>query len=183
MRIISGTLKGKKLHGWSKHIPLLRPMMDRVKESVFNILTPYLTKQSLFLDLFSGTGSLALEALSRGARLAHVVENNPACLQIIKKNTQILTNSKALVLHAKDVFYFIKQYKKAFNIIVADPPFALKAGHKIMLALQHSSLIQKETIICIEIGQHEELKTDYASLCLLSQKTFRDKKIYFYICK
>ncbi|MDE0092796.1 MAG: RsmD family RNA methyltransferase, partial [Oligoflexia bacterium] len=64
MRIIAGEWKGRKLKSWTNQLPV-RPMTDRVKETVFNVLNPYLFEGCKVLDLFSGTGSLALEALSR----------------------------------------------------------------------------------------------------------------------
>lgn len=193
MRIISGTLKGRKLKSWKAEIPL-RPMTDRIKETLFNVLSPYFFENCLFLDLFSGTGNLALEALSRGAGQAHAVEQHPLCLKIIKQNSKILTDSKKLILHKKDVFSFLKQAKKqssnlhlkgkplqkAFDIITADPPFDLKVGKKIMENLQNSPLIAKGTVLVIETSRKEELKNSDQDFYLFSQKIFNDKKVWFY---
>ena len=187
MRIISGTLKGRKLSSWQKTLPL-RPMTDRAKETVFNVLAPYFFEGCFFLDLFSGTGSLALEALSRGARQAHAVEKHPSCLKLIKKNSQILPEMNKLILHKQNVFSFLKQAEnraegqktKAFDIIVADPPFAIQAGEKIMKSLQNSLLAKKGTVTAIETGQREDLKTNYSDFYLFSKKAFSDKRIWFY---
>ena len=193
MRIISGTLKGRKLKPWKAEIPV-RPMTDRIKETIFNVLAPYFSENCLFLDLFSGTGNLALEALSRGAGQAHAVEKHPLCLKIIKQNSKILTDSTKLILHKTDVFSFLKQaekqssnlalkgkpIQKAFDIITADPPFNLKAGKKIMENLQNSPLTAKGTIIVIETSWKEELKNTYQDFYLFSQKIFNDKKVWFY---
>ena len=179
MRIISGQLKGRKLAPWSQKLPL-RPMTDRVKETLFNVLQPYFFENCLFLDLFSGTGNLALEALSRGAKSAHAVEKHPCCIELIKKNSQILPQPQKLVLHKKNVFSFIKQSKIRFDIITADPPFPLKYGEKIMESLQKSLLTTKGTVIAIETGKKENLKNLYKSFYLFSKKTFNDKKIWFY---
>ena len=188
MRIISGTLKGRRLNSW-KNIPELRPMTDRIKESVFNTLKPYLFEGSLFLDLFSGTGSLALEALSRGAKEAHIVEKNPLCLNLIKKNSQILSHKNKLVLHKSNVFSFLSRFKKtknqqppvkAFDIIIADPPFKAFAGEKTLKGLQNSFLTKANSRIVIETGQKEELKSKYPPFYLFSKKVFNDKKVWFY---
>lgn len=190
MRIISGTLKGRKLCSWKKGIPL-RPMTDRVKESVFNVLSPYFFEGCLFLDLFSGTGNLALEALSRGAESAHAVEKNPLCIKLIKKNAQMLKDPKKLIVHKKDVFSFLKQtgdksqWKrnqkiKPFDIITADPPFAIQGGENIMLALKNSCFSAKGTVVLIETGQNENLRNKYSDFYLFSKKTFNDKKVWFY---
>ena len=189
MRIISGKFKGKKLNSWKGKLPL-RPMTDQVKETVFNVLAPYFFENCLFLDLFSGTGNLALEALSRGARQAHAVENHPSCLKIIKKNSQILDQSRQLVLHKKNVFSFLNPAEKLerekqprpgpFDIIAADPPFAIQAGHRILERLQNSFLTAKGSVIVIETGKKEDLKNKYSECYLFAKKTFGDKKVWFY---
>lgn len=185
MRIISGTLKGRRLNPWQKKLPL-RPMTDQVKETVFNVLSPYFFEGCLFLDLFSGTGNLALEALSRGADKAFAVEKNSSCIDLIKKNSQILPDSKKLIIYKKNVFSFLKQGEKklwgkpAFDIIIADPPFAILAGEKIMKSLQNSSLSKKGTVVAMETSSKESLKNNYSDFYLFSKKVFSDKKVWFY---
>ena len=192
MRIIAGKWKGRKLQSWTEKLPV-RPMTDQVKETVFNVLSPYLFEDCQVLDLFSGTGSLALEALSRGATLAHVVENHSACIKLIQKNREFLPKDKKLWIHKKNVFSFLKQNQKnqllnkksqieipAFDIVLADPPFALKAGDSLIESLSNSSLVHKETVIVIETGAKEQLKTRYFNFYLFSKKEFNDKKIWFY---
>ena len=218
MRIIGGTLKGRKLFSWKGPLPV-RPMTDRIKETVFNVLAPYLHEGCLFLDLFSGTGSLALEALSRGAGQAHTVEKHPSCIKLIRKNAQLLPDPGKLILHRQNVFSFLNQasrpspeetenisqtvappferrsqsrppadpsskqkgYIGPFDIITADPPFALNAGPRLMEGLQNSYLTTKGTVIVIETGRRENLKDNDQNFRLLSQKLFNDKKIWFYI--
>ena len=192
MRIIAGEWKGRKLKSWTKQLPV-RPMTDRVKETVFNVLNPYLFEGCKVLDLFSGTGSLALEALSRGAGLVHVVESHSSCVKLIQKNKDFLPKNKQLWIHKKNVFSFLKKNQKtgllnkknklkisAFDIILADPPFSLKAGDTLMRALSNSFLIYEETVIAIETGAGETLKNKYFDFYLFSKKDFNDKKVWFY---
>ncbi len=191
MRIISGSLKGRKLNSWKTKLPV-RPMTDRIKEALFNVLAPCFSEDCFFLDLFSGTGNLAIEALSRGAKQSYAVEKHPLCIELIKQNSKILPNPKKLIIHKKNVFPFLKQAEKSntlnkprasqnyFDIIVADPPFSIKAGAKIMESLQNSFLTKKETIIVIETGQKENLKNNYQNFHLFSKKTFSDKQVWFY---
>ena len=108
MRIIAGRYKGRKLYSWNKKLPV-RPMTDRIKETVFNVLSPYFFESCKVLDLFSGTGSLSLEAFSRGAGEVHAVEKHPLCLQVIKKNTAFLDPAQKFVLHKKNVFSFLRR--------------------------------------------------------------------------
>ena len=180
MRIISGSLKGRRLRRFDRNLPL-RPMTDRVKESLFATLTPFFHQDLRFLDLFSGTGNLSLEALSRGAREAHAVESHPRSLEIIKKNRQILPHPETLILHKRNVFSFLRDFKGApFDIIVADPPFPLKAGHSLMEKLSKSQLCTENTHIAIETGKGETLKERYHHLNLFSKKNFGDKQVRFY---
>lgn len=189
MRIISGALKGRKFSLGKTALPA-RPMTDRVKETVFNVLAPYFFENCLFLDLFSGTGNLAFEALSRGARQAHAVEKNPLCAKIIKNNSQLLGLAGKLIIHKKNVFSFLNQASKEmsarpgeikpFDIITADPPFAIQAGDRIMESLQNSSVAAKGAVAAIETGNRENLKNAYPGCYLFSKKTFGDKKVWFY---
>ncbi|MCY4512102.1 MAG: 16S rRNA (guanine(966)-N(2))-methyltransferase RsmD [Bdellovibrionales bacterium] len=180
MRIISGSLKGRRLKGFDRNLPL-RPMTDRVKESLFAVLTPFFHKDLRFLDLFSGTGSLSMEALSRGAKEAHAVEFHPRSLEIIKRNRQILPCPENLILYKQKVFSFLNHFKGApFDIVVADPPFSLNIGHLLLEKLSGSDLCTKKTIIAIETGKRETLQEQYNHLKLFSKKTFGDKQVRFY---
>ena len=216
MRITGGSLKGRKLVSW-KGGPDLRPMTAQTREALFNALRPRFFKGCAFLDLFSGTGCLALEALSRGAGLAHAVESHPRHFELIKKNRKLLPVPQKLVLHKKNVFSFLsknagkaeaspttaqpttappttaqpgrlsKRGKAAqrnlpekFDIITADPPFALNAGMKVLESLQESSFVGPGTVLVVETGQHELLKEHWPLCHLFKKKRFNDKKIHFY---
>ena len=182
MRIISGSLKGCRIRGFHpRRHSFIRPMSDRVKESLFGILTPFLNKDTLFLDLFSGTGSLSFEALSRGVRQAHAVESHPQALHIIEKNKALLKKSEKLICHKRDVFSFLKSSREGpFHITVADPPFSLKAGEALLNSFVESHLYMKESIFAIETGPKEKLKDTYFCFQLFSMRDFCDKKIWLY---
>lgn len=279
MKILAGSLKGRKLYPRGRKIPA-RPISAKAKGVLFNVLSPYFFEGFRFLDLFAGTGSLSMEALSRGAGEAHAVENHPLCLKIIRQNASLLGQGKKLILHKRNVFSFLKQARdfearddserqhrpdltsylergtpmtrddserqdcpdsppvlksakkldplmakaqgiteqsdsqqmsrgiaekhsktfsikggaegqqfrkrvfskpiEPFDIIVADPPFALKAGDQILTELQESRLTKKGSFIFVETGAGERLKSHYCKLCLFSQKFFSDKKLWFY---
>ena len=106
MRIIAGCFKGHQLCSFSADF--IRPMTGRVKTSVFNTLHSRGRgpEGSRVLDLFSGTGSLALESLSRGAKEAYVVDKSPKAVKIIKKNSRILKIQSNIKIYKKDVFRF-----------------------------------------------------------------------------
>jgi len=110
MRVIAGEYKGRKLASWNQKLPI-RPMTDRVKETVFNVLSPYFFEHSKVLDLFSGTGSLSVEAFSRGAGEVHAVEKHSLCVQLILKNTDFIKAPKKFIIHRKNVFSLLKRHE------------------------------------------------------------------------
>ena len=185
MRIIGGSLGGLKLASWKSSEKFnIRPMTDSARETLFNVLQPYLHKDVLFLDLFSGSGSLSMEAISRGVREAHCVESHNLSIEIIKKNKQLLARPKKLIIHRKDVFHFLKDSRVGpFHIIVADPPFPLHWGEKILEAIVKSHLYIIGTIFIVETSKNEELKESYSCFYLFSKKDFSDKKMWFYEAK
>lgn len=182
MRIISGYLKGRRITGFHpRRNKSIRPMTDKVKESLFAILTPFLNRETLFLDLFAGTGSLSFEALSRGVLEAHTVETHGQALRIIQKNKDILKDPRKLICHKQDVFSFLKSSREGpFHITVADPPFSLKAGATLLEQFAKSHLYIKGSIFVMDTGPKEMLKKSYSCFQLFSVRDFRDKKIWFY---
>ena len=183
VRIISGSLRGHRLAGFGRNLPI-RPMTDRVKESVFGTLTPFFHGDVLFLDMFSGTGALSLEALSRGAKTAHAVESHPGAFKILEKNRRILPRPESLILHKQEVFSFIKTRRgEPFDIIIADPPFAMKAGNRLLEKTAKSALYRKGTVVVIETAGTETLKKQLQPFTLFSKKDFGDKQVWFYEAK
>ncbi len=125
MRIIGGTARGRSIH-WFQDARL-RPMTDRLKESIFDILGDSVAGASV-LDLFAGTGSLGLEALSRGAARCVFVDNRRRCTDTIRKNLSLLGfEDRSLVVQA-DVFRLLRRtfdpgYR--FELVFVDPPYAM----------------------------------------------------------
>ena len=153
MQIISGKYKGKKLDGYN--IKGTRPTMGRIKESLFAMLNPYLDESSC-LDLFAGSGSLGLEAISNGAKELVLVDNNPIVIKTLKHNIQ---NIKEDIIIAKDDYInYLKKCNKNFDIIFLDPPYddnliskAIELIIKNNLLKDNGLLVceyEKENIIC-----------------------------------
>ncbi|MEI6457050.1 MAG: RsmD family RNA methyltransferase [bacterium] len=124
MRIVSGKYKGRKLHPPS-NLPV-RPTTDFAKESLFNILNNLIDFESLaVLDLFSGTGSIAFEFISRGCLSVTAVDQNPRCIDFIKKaSAEIgIDNLRAVRSNA---FSILRNPTASFDLIFADPPYDVK---------------------------------------------------------
>jgi 16S rRNA (guanine966-N2)-methyltransferase len=120
VRIIGGMWRSRRLAVPS--VDGLRPTPDRVRETVFNWLQPYIAGARC-LDLFAGTGALCLEALSRGAREVVMVEQSPVALDALRQNVAALGASGARVV-ASDATAFLAQPAEPFDILFVDPPFA-----------------------------------------------------------
>ncbi len=123
MRVISGSARGLKLK--SPEGLNTRPTADRIKESLFNIISPYIYDCS-FLDLFSGSGSIGIEALSRGAKDATFVDFNKDSINIIKQNISLSRLEQKSTVYNLDVSNAINTLSKnnqKFDIIFLDPPY------------------------------------------------------------
>ena len=130
MRVIAGTFRGRRLAAPKGH-RLVRPTADRVKESVFSILQERVVDAN-FLDLCAGTGSMGIEALSRGAKHVTFLERDPRCIEIIQRNLHtcgLLTESPARYqLLRRDVvkgITYLCKRSTVFGIIYFDPPYGL----------------------------------------------------------
>ena len=123
MRIIAGNLRGRRLNPPS-NLPV-RPTTDMARESLFNILNNYVDyDECSVMDLFAGTGAVSLEFVSRGAREVTAVDINSLCTDFIKSCAAQFSVGNIHVVRA-DVFDLLKRLNRRFDIIFADPPYAL----------------------------------------------------------
>lgn len=121
MRIIAGTLKGRQFNPTT--VLPVRPTTDMAKEGLFNILKNITDFESVtVLDLFSGTGSIGFEFLSRGAKHVTMVEKNPKSVAFITQTARNFDISNIAILQA-DVFAFLGKVKSTYDIVFADPPY------------------------------------------------------------
>lgn len=125
MRIIGGRFRGRKLH--YRGDPQLRPMKDRVREAVFNLIGPSVRDKHA-IDLFAGTGALALEAISRGARQATLIERHVPTAAIIRRNVEALEAASVCDLVTADVFIWWKRKPTLPStpwLVFSSPPYDL----------------------------------------------------------
>lgn len=120
MRVISGSARGRKLIA----PPGLdtRPTTDRVKESIFNIISPYLPAKAV-LDLFSGSGALGVEALSRGSHHAVFVESDKSAFDITRRNIELARVADRADVILSDFLAYLSRSAGQFDIIFLDPPY------------------------------------------------------------
>lgn len=178
MRVISGKFKGRPLVSFkADHI---RPTTDRVKETLFNKLMGRIEGAKV-LDLFSGTGSLAIECISRGAEWVDIVENHRKSLDIIKENLTVLKINEGYKIHAEDAFRFIKNYQgPGYDVVLADPPFTEKFAHDLATQIGASGLLAADSVLVIEASSKERMDEQYPGLNRLDRRSFGDKHLNFF---
>lgn len=156
MRIISGKARGAKLYTLDGINT--RPTLDRVKESLFNILQNELT-DSIVLDLFAGSGALALESLSRGAKKAILCDNNIKAVEIIKKNIEKCHFEDCSSVICMDYKKCIKNLQEQIDIVFIDPPYKLDIATDAINKLLENKTLKEDSIIILETDEEErELK-------------------------
>ncbi len=156
MRIITGKARGVRLDT----LPGLdtRPTAERTKEAVFSMLAFDIEGRRV-LDLFAGSGQMGLEALSRGARSATMVDHAKSAVEIIKKNTVKTRLEGAETVCADSVTWLEGAAKKglSFDIVFIDPPYAEKLLPRCLEKLLHGDLLKKTTLIVCESGSAEDV--------------------------
>lgn len=155
MRVIAGTARRlllKTPEGLDT-----RPTTDRIKETLFNMLMPYLP-DAVFVDLFSGSGGIGIEALSRGARKAYFVENNPKAIACITDNVEHTHLTDKAVILKQDVFAALRgSIRDTADLIFLDPPYNQEYDRMVLELLRDASYVNEDTLIVIESA----LKTSF----------------------
>lgn len=168
MRIISGKYKGRRISP-PKNLPV-RPTTDMSKEALFNVLNNHFNFTELrVLDLFAGTGNISYEFASRGSISISAVDGDFGCVKFIKQTADEFDFPIAAT--KSDVFAFIERSKSSYDIIFADPPYALeqKIFDKLVVAIFEKKLLNHDGMMVIEHSKYTKL--DHS-------ENFSFKKIY-----
>lgn len=180
MRVISGIARGRMLK--SVKGQKTRPTLDRVKEAIFNVLSVKIPG-CIFLDLFSGTGSIGIEAISRGAELVYFNDNSIEAINVIKENLATLNfNQKAKISKASGENLLIKftQEKKKFTIIYLDPPYASDMVENCLAIISENDLILEKGVVVVETSSKNELPQVINRLTQVKTNTYGDTKISYW---
>ena len=155
MRIISGKARGTKLETLSG--TSTRPTLERVKESVFNIIQQEVT-DCIFLDLFAGSGSIGIEAASRGAKEVIMCEKDKDAFNIIRKNIEKTHLEKIIKVYKMDFESMLStKLDKKVDIIYIDPPYKTNYALKTVEILLEKELLKDNSKIIIETDREEEI--------------------------
>jgi len=183
LKIIAGSARGRSIHSLPTNA-FVRPILARIKKSVFDILKPTMVG-SRFLDLYSGIGTVGLEALSRGAGQVIFVEQDPECVGVIHKNLETLgLNSKGTVYRASatDDLSFLP---KPFDLIFMGPPYKDAQKNPLALVVPTLNAILKSEILAdkgLVIAQHHKKeKTDPEAPWIVTRReVYGDSIVTFY---
>ncbi|AUI71011.1 16S rRNA (guanine(966)-N(2))-methyltransferase RsmD [Companilactobacillus alimentarius] len=180
MKVVSGKFRGLNL----KAVPTnnTRPTSAKVKEAVFSMLTPYMVDQGVALDLFAGTGSLGIEAVSRDYRLSYLVDKAYKAVNTIKENVEKTRSADNFVILKTSAVEALKKFQAdgiKFDLVFLDPPYRMKITEQIIKDMVEGNLLNDGAIIVDETDYDIDL-TDFSKINLLKEKRYKDTKVAMY---
>jgi 16S rRNA (guanine966-N2)-methyltransferase len=153
MRIIAGKYGGRTLVA-ARDLSI-RPTTDRAKQTIFDILSTRIDVAGCrVLDLFAGSGSLGLEAISRGARSVVFVEQSRRSIQILEKNIRTLGCTDQCTVYQAEVFWYLKNVRTSFDLVFADPPYKLERIGELPRALHEAEVTAHHGYAVMEHSRH-----------------------------
>lgn len=178
MRIISGTLRGRRLAG-PKGLDV-RPTADPVKEALFNILADQVSGAS-FLDLFAGTGHVGIEALSRGARQATFVESNQAVARLLRANLEHCLLARQADVQVMPVLKFLaRKPEPAYDLVFLDPPYHTQDAEQVLPFLGRDGIIRAGSLVVVEHFYKSSLDDRIGYLTLVKMYRYGDTCLSVY---
>ncbi len=180
MRIIAGKAKGQKL------IPPAtmetRPTLDRVKEAMFSIIQGYIPNAEV-IDVFAGTGSLGLEAASRGAKEVFLIDKSSTTYPLLVENVKKLKFQDfvhTLNMDSYDALKMLAKRGKVFDLIFIDPPYCKEMIPEAIKIIEENNMLSKEGIIVTKIDSIEEIYSGYKGIEILKSKKYGNTTVCFY---
>lgn len=177
MRVIAGTCRS---------LPLVtpqgedtRPTTDRIKETLFNMIQMEIPG-CVFYDLFSGSGGIGIEALSRGAKHAYFVENDKNALECIKKNLTFTKMADHATVISRDVFGSVPFLTQKADIIFMDPPYLSGVETSVLQMLKGSDCLKEDTLIIVEaVRDHDFSEIEKMGYRIVKEKVYKTNKHVF----
>ena len=187
MRITGGTARGHNLFSPKSGNRTIRPTSDRTREALFNILASEISNSTV-LDLYAGTGTLGIEALSRGAKLAVFVDQARQALELIHANLDhCFSSPRALLfqlnLTRSDTFKRLKNKlppELLFDIVFLDPPYEKTLAQKTLQMVEKAGIVQNRGLVIVEERKDEKLPKKFGSLELIDQRQYGETGLWFY---
>ena len=170
MRIITGEYRGRRLKTpYGKDV---RPTSDKVKESIFNLLIPYINDDFVCVDLFAGTGNLGLEAISRGARICYFSDSSRDRLRLVKENVKICGAEERSVLLSGDFRSNLGRIHDKVDIIFLDPPYKSEFYLSALDAIKETGILNEGGVVVCEHAEKDELPDSYNGFTKIKEKRY-----------
>ena len=177
LRIITGTAKGTHLK-----VPAtgLRPATDLVRGSIFAMLENLTDDWSRVLDIFSGSGAMGIEALSRGADWVDFVDREPRCCAIIKMNLEKTNFSTQSHVYCMSAARALSLLEKEYSVVIMDPPYPDTSIGDVVEQLASSKLVNQDSIVVVTHSSRFSLKPNYGMLTQFKERRHGDSTISIY---
>jgi len=181
MRVIAGQYRSRKLIAPSG--AATRPTSDRLRETLFNVVAAGIP-DSVWLDLYAGSGAVGIEALSRGARMAYFVESSAPALRAIRANLKSLSISEGFEVQEREVVQALRALDAAAvacDFCFLDPPYADYGAYEQTLGfLSQSRLVTPKSLVIVEHDKHSDLQDRYGALTRFRKLRQGDAVLSFY---
>lgn len=180
MRVVSGSAKGRPL----KSVPGsgTRPTTDKVKEAMFSMIGPYF-EGGAALDLFAGTGGLGIEALSRGMDQAVFVDMEQKSIDTVRANLKAAKVEEQAEVYRNEAGRALSALEKrgrSFDLVFLDPPYRLKHGDELMLAMVQKGLLRQDAVIVLEHESGYEYPEDIPGFHRTRQAVYGETTVSIY---
>lgn len=169
MRVIAGTARSMPLK--TPQGPNTRPTTDRIKETLFNILQGDIPG-CVFVDMFSGSGGIGIEAISRGAKKAYFIENAKEAISCIEQNLTFTKFKDKSILLKTDAVAALSSINEKIDILFMDPPYDTDAEKRVLAVASNHKFVTEDTLIIVEAS----LKTDFDFVDSYGFEVVREKK-------
>ena len=176
--MVGGDAKGKRLRGST--ISGARPTSELVRGAIFNVLSTLDHEPTRALDLYAGTGSLGIEALSRGVSRVDFVERHPRQCAAIKENLESSGFIARAQVYCMDVRKALTVLEGDYQLALMDPPYKLTSLDEILDALGESSLLEQGATVVVGHSKRLPLKDHYSSLALVGSYRYGDSAVDFF---
>ena len=178
LRVVAGEFGGRPLK--TLEGKTTRPTTDKVKGAIFNMIGPFFDGGRV-LDLFSGSGSLAIEAISRGMSSAVLVEKDRRAQAVIQENIKMTKSEKQFQLLKMDAVRALTQLTGKFDLVLLDPPYAKEQIVANITQLEEQGLLSEEVMLVCETDKGVDLPEEVSNFGIWKQKTYGISKVTVYV--
>lgn len=179
MRVIAGAARGRPLRTVKSEG--LRPTSDLVRGAIFDMVGPFFLERTRIADFYAGTGALGIEALSRGADWADLVERNPRHCAVIRENLELTGFSEAARVFCRPLPQALQHLSGPYQLVFLDPPYAQPLeGMFFDLMIEHG-LVEVGSLVVVEHSLRQPVQSSYSALRLNKERQHGDTVISVYV--